>query len=85
MTTPTKRTPDYNSVMTTVMCAILIWFGSQVVDLTVKLTKIETDVVNIRQQIQESNGLRRAKETDYETRLRALEQAIYEQKTQLQG
>lgn len=70
---------NYNSIMTTLACALLIWFGSQVVDLTVKLTRIEADVVNIRQHIQDSNTMRMQRDADVEQRLRILEKQYSEQ------
>ena len=73
------KPPDYTSVMTTIVCALLIWFGSQTVDTQVKLTRIEADVLNIRQNIQDNNNLRQVRDADIEQRLRALEHYKNEQ------
>lgn len=65
----------YSNILTTIMCAILIWFGTQVMETTVELAELRTEVLYLRKDLTDNKQAQEYIHKDFEQRLRQLEYA----------
>jgi DNA-binding winged helix-turn-helix (wHTH) protein len=66
-------TEHYSNVLTTIMCALLIWFGTQVMETTVELAELRTEVLHLRKDLTDNKQVQQYIHKDFEQRLRVLE------------
>lgn len=64
---------NYSNVLTTIMCALIIWFGTQVAETTVELAELRTDILYLRKEVGENKQAQEYIHKDFEQRLRILE------------
>lgn len=74
----------YTSVLTTLMCALIIWFGTKVADTTVEIAELRKDILYLRKDLSENKQAQEYIHKDFEERLRKLELNYVEQKERLQ-
>lgn len=65
----------YSNILTTIMCAILIWFGTQVMQTTVELVELRTEVLHLRKDLNYNKSSQDFIHKDFEQRLRVLERS----------
>jgi hypothetical protein len=67
--------------MQTIICALLIWFGSQVMQTTVELVELRTEVLHLRKDLNSNKTAQDYIHRDFENRLRELERSYAEEKS----
>lgn len=64
---------QYGNVITTLMCALVIWFGTQVSKSAVELAEVRTEILFLRKEVTENKQAQEYIHKDFEYRLRKLE------------
>lgn len=70
-----QRKINFNDIMQTIICALLIWFGSQVMQTTVELVELRTEVLHLRKDLNNNKTTQDYIHKDFEERLRELERS----------
>lgn len=64
---------SYGNVITTIMCALIIWFGTQVSKSSVELAEVRTEILYLRKEVTDNKQAQEYIHKDFELRLRKLE------------